>query len=254
VPVPGSGGAGPNVQHDVLQHVVERKEGLHFGVNQVDYSATPHDARLHVVEDGLEGLAPIASGQSAADLPQLLGAGTGERADGASGDPARLRHHHREGAVLAQADQLDAVEGGAPQRRSEKHPGHVRTVREQAGRPRHEPLRGVGRGSCRLGGRSAHFDGFPRHLAKGVHVVAIGPVGRHAPGRGVGMGEIAHVLEVGHGVANCRGRQALNVAPRYGAGTYGLGGLHVLRDDREEHLAQALVETRRGHLACIVTD
>src|SRR5262249_59838810 len=56
---------------------------------------------LDVVEDGLEGLAAVPPGQGAADLAQLLQARARHRRDGPCGDPARLRHHHRERAALA---------------------------------------------------------------------------------------------------------------------------------------------------------
>ena len=71
-------------------------------------------------------------------------------------------------------------------------------------------------------------------------------VGGDAPGAGVGLGDVALLLEHGHVVAHsCRGDPEL-VSLHEGLGTDGFPAGHVIRDDGAQHLHLPLVE--HGHL------
>ncbi len=102
------------------------------------------------------------------------------------------------------------------ERRRQQHAGHVRPLGKAAGHLRHEALRGVGgrqrRPLRRRGGRTV-----PRDSLEVIHVEAVGLVGRHAPGGGVRVGQVAHLLQVRHDVANGGWRKPADVASGDGA-------------------------------------
>src|SRR5690606_1947365 len=80
------------------------------------------------------------------------------------------------------------------------------------------------------------------HLQQGINIKSVPFVGRYAARRGVRRGDVTHLLQVGHDVANGGWRKAERMAPGHGPGPDRFGRVDIVLDYRFEDLATAFVE------------
>ncbi len=111
---------------------------------------------------------------------------------------------HEQDALFGQAQEFDLLEHRFAAR-ALHHAGKLRQRREHLGRVGDQLLRMLQRQAHALGADRRFIELFDGQQGVDKHAVAARR--RNPAGRGVGTGDEAHVLEVGHDVADRRGRQ-----------------------------------------------
>ena len=153
------------------------------------------------------------------------------------------RHQDDQHAPLAQAQELDVVEHAGLARRGD-HADEARQAGQQMRRLRDHTLRLVG---VQLLARRHHVSRRvgQAHRPRSEHGVdkeAVAPRRGHAPGRGMRAGDQAHLLEVGHNVADGGRRKLQPRRTRQGSRTYRLAVGDVAFDQGLEQGSCALVQ------------
>ena len=117
-------------------------------------------------------------------------------------------------ALVRQAEEFDLAERRVAARRHHQ-PGKLAEIGQQGGGCRHQALR-VGRGQAAF--ELVDLDLRQRaNSQQRVDKKTVAARRGHPPGRGVRAGDIAHLLEVGHDVADAGGRQVQPGVLRQGA-------------------------------------
>ena len=161
--------------------------------------------------------------------------------------PARLGRQHDERPLPLDRDEIDPLEPRVLERGREDDRGVVGQLGELRRRRLQEVV------DLAPGARDLALE--PERLPaaeldaphQAVDVVPVRLVRRHAPRRGVGLAEVAHLLEVGHGVPDRRRREPQRVLLRQLAGADGLRRDGVLEQQGLEDLPRAVAQLVWAH-------
>ena len=158
--------------------------------------------------------------------------------------------HDHQHPRLRQRHELDALEDGVLVRRARWR--SRRGARPRTARARRSTARGrtaARRRPARAAGpRRSTWSRVPRRrFEQHVHVVAVAQVGRHPAGRGVGLPDVAHVLELGQDVADGGRRHTEPGAAAEGGRGHRLAAVDVVPHQGGQDPARALGEDRGRH-------
>ena len=201
----------------------------------------------HPAPDLLEREPRVLLGEEPRDLARLAPRHRLLEGEDAAHAPPGLGRQDDDRPVPLDGDEVDALEARVLERRRQDHRGVVGELRELRRRRLHEVV------DLAAGARDLALEAMRvratdlRAAHQAVDVVPVGLVGRHPARRGVGLGQIAHLLQVGHGVAD-RGRgEAERVLLGQLAGPDGFRRDRVFEQQGLEHLPLALVQLVASH-------
>ena len=207
--------------------------------------------RIGMCGEAIEHFAHLAKGEAAQPFGQHLADGVQPiavqlfaDADGGVADHARIRHDDQQRAAPRHADQVQAAHPQIALPGGQHQGGVVGQVAER--------LRAQGDDVLHIvhAGGKIPADAFALILAQSrgqqrIHIQAVGFIAGHAPGRHVRLDQVAHLLQVGHLIADGGAGYAQAAAFADGAAAHGgVGQDEILHDDLQDALF-AIIEVHR---------